>query len=455
MELIVITKPDFFAGEIEALNQLFRNGLKRLHIRKPMAKREELEALIRLIPIAYRKRIVLHDFHDLAIKYDLGGIHLNQRNPLPPKGYIGTVSRSCHSLEEIQRYKAECSYIFLSPIYDSISKTGYHSAFSIDDLRAAKDLLDSQVFALGGVDESKLIELRELGFGGIAVLGDIWNKTGSDFITHFRHLMRKAYETAPVVLSIAGSDPSGGAGIQADLKSISAFGVYAAASITAITVQNTVGVQSVHPLSSELVSAQIHAVLNDLSVGAVKIGMVYNKAIVQAIVEALQKYNGPIVYDPVLISTSGHKLVSPDTLQTIIQTLIPRCTLITPNLHEAKLLSNMPIDSIDDMEKIAQKLSLQYDTSFLIKGGHLNGTAMCDILYHNTHFYHYTLPKVNSRNLHGTGCTLSSAIAAALSLGNPLEEAIGWAKDYVNHAIIEACDLNIGQGQGPLWHFFA
>ena len=258
----------------------------------------------------------------------------------------------------------------------------------------------------------------------------------------------------PTALTIAGSDSSGGAGIQADLKSASAFGVFAATAITAVTVQNTKGVWSVHPLPPQVVSSQIQAVLDDLSVHAIKIGMVYNKATVLSIVTALQKYSGPIIYDPVLISTSGHKLMSPDVLQTISQELIPRCTLITPNLHEAQLLSNSSINSVKDMEWVAKSLSEQYKTAFLIKGGHLNGMEMCDVLYYNHQFYHYASPKINSQNLHGTGCTLSSAIASTLSLKNPLEEAIRLAKDYVSQAIAEASDLNIGHGQGPLWHFF-
>ena len=414
MKLIVISKPDLFSGEAEALNALLHNGLERLHLRKPKAKREELEALIRCIPKAYRKRVVLHDYHDLAIKYDLGGVHLNQRNPLPPEGYDGILSCSCHSLEEVKYCKTKYSYVFLSPIYDSISKTGYHSPFNLNDLHAAKDLIDHQVIALGGINESRVEELQNLGFGGVAILGDIWNKEGIDFVAHFRHLMRKIYKSVPTVLSIAGSDPSGGAGIQADLKSASAFGVFAATAITAVT----------------------------------------NEATVLSIVTALQKYSGPIIYDPVLISTSGHKLMSPDVLQTISQELIPRCTLITPNLHEAQLLSNSSINSVKDMEWVAKSLSEQYNTAFLIKGGHLNGMEMCDVLYYNHQFYHYASPKINSQNLHGTGCTLSSAIASTLSLKNPLEEAIRLAKDYVSQAIAEASDLNIGHGQGPLWHFF-
>ena len=454
MELIVITRPELFDEETDALNQLFRNGLKRLHLRKPKATRRELEDLIRRIPAAYRGRVVLHDHHDLARQYGLGGIHLNQRNPQPPEGYTGTLSCSCHSLEEVRQRKAGYSYVFLSPVYDSISKSGYRAAFSRDELRAAADLLDEHVIALGGVDENRLAELKSLGFGGVAMLGDVWNRTGADFTAHFRHLMRQAYETVPTVLSIAGSDPSGGAGIQADLKSISALGVFAAAAITAVTVQNTVGVQSVYLLPPEVVRAQIRAVLDDLPVRAVKIGMVYDETIVRAVVAALQDYEGSIVYDPVMVSTSGHRLVSPDTLHCISHELIPRCTLVTPNLHEARTLSGTSINGLADMERAAQRLSQQYGTGFLIKGGHLDSKEMCDILCHGNRFRHYTLSQIDSRNLHGTGCTLSSAIAAALSLGNPLEEAVGWAKEYVNRAIQEAGNLHLGHGQGPLWHFF-
>lgn len=266
--------------------------------------------------------------------------------------------------------------------------------------------------------------------------------------------------TPPVILTIAGSDSSGGAGIQADIKTISALGGYAASVITAVTAQNTLGVLAVHPLPPEIVRMQIEAVVEDLQPTAIKIGMVHNADIVRIIAECLKKYNtGFVVYDPVMISTSGRRLMTEDTVKAITEELFPLCTLITPNLSEASLLGGRVLSSTAAMQQAAQELSCRYRTSFLIKGGHLAGNEMCDVLYCK-HFppapsacMLFTHPKIQSHNLHGTGCTLSSAIATFLAHGNSLDTAVCRAKEYINAAILRGKDMKIGQGNGPLWHF--
>ncbi|WP_418699024.1 bifunctional hydroxymethylpyrimidine kinase/phosphomethylpyrimidine kinase [Bacteroides sp.] len=262
--------------------------------------------------------------------------------------------------------------------------------------------------------------------------------------------------TPPILLSIAGSDCSGGAGIQADIKTISALGGYAASVITAVTAQNTLGVQAVHPLPADVVRAQIVSVMDDLQPAAIKIGMVHDAAIVQAIAECLQKYRPDfIVYDPVMISTSGRRLMTEETIRTIKETLFPLCTLITPNLSEASLLTGQSISTTAEMEQAAQTLSRLYHTSILIKGGHLQGNEMCDVLctYPSAACQFYTSPKIESPNLHGTGCTLSSAIATFLAYDHSLDEAVRHAKDYISTAIRHGSELSIGHGNGPLWHF--
>lgn len=458
MKLIVITRPDFFPEETREVISLFHAGLDTLHLRKPTASKEEVEAWILKIPAAFRSRIVLHGHFQLAELYSLKGIHLNRRHPEPPSGYTGQISRSCHSWEEVERYKKTCDYVFLSPLYDSISKPGYASAFSCQDLCQAREqgLIDSQVIALGGIDATRLPEVKSLGFGGVALLGDVWGQSQPHFLPHFRHLQRLASGSPPVVLTIAGSDSSGGAGVQADIKTISALSAYAASVITAVTAQNTQGVRGVYPIPPEMVTRQIEAVLDDLPVKAIKIGMVGHAAVAAALSDALQAHASlPLVYDPVMVSTSGHRLMETDAIDVVCRRLLPRCTLITPNLPEACLLSGADIHTIEDMEHAARQLSLQYQTAVLVKGGHLDGELMCDVLYHAGQMTHYSSPKVESRNLHGTGCTLSSAIATYLAMGNELEEAVRCAKDYVSQAIIAAKDLHIGQGHGPLWHFFA
>lgn len=190
MKLIVITTPQFFEGEAAAIASLFRNGLELLHLRKPGASAQEVDCLLRQLPEEYMPRIVTHGQFQLASVRGLKGIHLNGRNPYMPAGHTGHVSRSCHSLEEVARHKPECDYVFLSPIYDSISKAGYSSAYSYDTLREARQagIIDSKVMALGGIRLDHLAEVSSLGFGGAAVLGDIWQWSGGDFISHFLQL---------------------------------------------------------------------------------------------------------------------------------------------------------------------------------------------------------------------------------------------------------------------------
>lgn len=191
MKLIVITTPHFFEGEAAAITSLFHAGLEILHLRKPDASVEEIEQLLHQLPAQYRERIVIHEHFQLAITYGLKGIHLNRRNSQAPVGYTGHISCSCHSFEEVVQYKSSCNYVFLSPIYDSISKTGYASAFTYKNLQEAQQagIIDSQVIALGGINCDHLPEISSLGFGGAALLGDIWQRTDSDLINHFQSLL--------------------------------------------------------------------------------------------------------------------------------------------------------------------------------------------------------------------------------------------------------------------------
>ena len=266
------------------------------------------------------------------------------------------------------------------------------------------------------------------------------------------------------VLTIAGSDPSGGAGIQADIKAITALGGYAASAITALTIQNTLGVTGIFAVPPSVVSEQIAAVMEDIAPPSIKIGMVKDATIVRHIAEAIKKYQPAfIVYDPVMVSTSGHQLIDDDVIETIEKELIPKVSLITPNMHEAEVLLRRKIGSIADMEAAAKELASRYRIHVLIKGGHLVGNGMCDMLASpNGMVRQFTESKIETRNLHGTGCTLSSAIATLVAQklieGNQiltdemLVSSIGQAKKYVTSAILEGSKRNIGKGNGPLWH---
>ncbi len=446
-ERIAITLPEILQEDALLIIRALECGYSRVHLRKPEASEEEIAGIIEQIPVKFSNRISIHYYPDIAVLYGLGGIHLNQRSNKVPEGFDGLVSRSCHSLEEVEKYKRECDYLFLSPIYDSISKKGYKSNFSKETLKEAaeKRIIDSKVYALGGVDESKVTELESLGFGGGAMLGCVW----------------KRLETPPAVLTIAGSDCSGGAGIQADIKTISAFGCYAASAITAITAQNTLGVRSVEAISPAMIQNQMQAVFEDLDISAVKIGMIYDIHTAEAITEILEKYPDiPVICDPVMVSTSGSVLMKDDCRAYVEKELFPLCSLITPNLNEASLLAGIRISSVGQMKETAVKLSERYGCAVLVKGGHLDGDSMCDILYDGT-IHEFETAKVHSSNLHGTGCTLSSAIASHLALStygifppdSPLADAVGAAKAYIRTAISKASRMHIGNGNGPLWHF--
>ena len=452
---IVITLPYFFDGEAEQIVQLLHSSVDLIHIRKPESKAEEVEKLIMSIPSEYYPRLVLHDHHDLAMKYHLHGVHLNGRNPQPPMGWEGSVSKSCHSLEEVKEWKEKCDYVSLSPIFDSISKQGYHAAFSSYEIEEAKrvGIIDKKVLALGGVTFSKIDDVLRMGFGGGMILGDAWKNV--------------SHPQDTVALTIAGSDSSAGAGIQQDLKTMSRAGVYGATVITAITSQNTLGVKDVMPVPAEVVKSQLDAVLSDLHITAVKIGMVPNAAIAHVIADTLKDYkeslakdarklspkNLTVIYDPVMISTSGHRLMEEDCIQVVCEELLPLCTLVTPNLPEAELLMRKKKEETNLAFEDAKykKLPLKYGTSFLVKGGHAEGEDLADILYSTTGESHrFPTKKIATHNLHGTGCTLSSAIASYLVKGNDLVTAISLAKHLLAEGIQKGANAHIGKGNGPL-----
>jgi hydroxymethylpyrimidine/phosphomethylpyrimidine kinase len=247
-----------------------------------------------------------------------------------------------------------------------------------------------------------------------------------------------------VALTIAGSDSGGGAGIQADLKTFSALGVFGASAITSITAQNTQGVRGIQAISPEIVEGQIHAVFEDLTVDAVKIGMLHNRIVACSIDRFCPS---KIILDPVMISTSGSKLIEDETIEVIVKELFHRVTLITPNIDEAAFLSGMPIRNEEEMEMAAQKL--------LALGCRSEGKEMADILFtHDEAPLRLAVPTIQTQNTHGTGCTLSSAIAAYMALGKELPDAVRAAKDYITAALRAGADVKTGHGHGPLDHFF-
>jgi hydroxymethylpyrimidine/phosphomethylpyrimidine kinase len=260
----------------------------------------------------------------------------------------------------------------------------------------------------------------------------------------------------PVVLSIAGSDSGGGAGIQADIKSISALGCFGTTAITAVTVQNTLGVTGIHPIPVEFVMAQIKAVMDDLKPSAIKIGMVHSVELAIGIAEVLRAYRAiPVVFDPVMVATSGDRLVANDIEEAMKQHLFPLAEIVTPNLAEAAILAKMEIHTIGDMKKAAVQIMQYGCNAVLIKGGHLKGPDLYDVyLDKNGDERIFRSRAIDTINTHGTGCSLSSAIASYIALGNDLNTSISKSKIYIQNAIEHGKDVKAGEGHGPLNHFF-
>jgi len=261
----------------------------------------------------------------------------------------------------------------------------------------------------------------------------------------------------PIALTIAGSDSGGGAGIQADLKTFSALGVFGCSAIASLTAQNTLGVQGVLPIPPAFVQQQIHSVLSDINVGAIKSGMLATADIIAAVADSLRAYPQiPFVLDPVMVATSGDRLLAEDAIHTLIFKLMPLATLITPNLHEAAVLLNTATASnLDQMQLQGEKILALGARAVLMKGGHIDGERATDILITAAGVKFFSAPRLQTNNTHGTGCTLASAIAAGLAKKLSLNDSVKQAKDYLHQALVHSEKLHVGQGAGPVHHFYS
>lgn len=257
----------------------------------------------------------------------------------------------------------------------------------------------------------------------------------------------------PVMLSIAGSDPSGGAGIQADLKTASALGAYGATVLTALTAQNTLGVTGIHAVPADFITAQYDAVVSDLDVRAVKVGMLGSVEVIEAVAAMLRRRPVPaVVLDPVMVATSGDRLVPDDAAAAIRDLLVPLASVVTPNVPEAATLTGLQVGSIEEMIEAGQALVALGAAHALVKGGHLGGADSVDVLVSADGVLRLEAPRVTTPNTHGTGCTLSSAVASYLAHGEPVVPAVAAAKDYLTRALVAGAELRIGHGSGPVDH---
>ena len=254
------------------------------------------------------------------------------------------------------------------------------------------------------------------------------------------------------VLSIAGTDPTGGAGIQADLKTMSAHGVFAMSVIVSVVAENTARVISIEDISPKVIADQMDAVFEDIVPDAVKVGMLSTPACMQAVAQKLRQYQPPhVVIDPVMYAKNGAPLMNPDAVGALIEHVLPLATVLTPNIPEAECIAKMKIESVEDMEQAARKIHQMGCQNVLVKGGHAVGDAL-DVLFDGQSFSHFETACIDTKNTHGTGCTLSSAIACGLAAGKSLEDSVREAKAYITGAL--KAGLNLGQGSGPLDHMW-
>ena len=404
----------------------------------------------------YKVPLIIDDDVMLAKKIDADGVHLGlsdmpiyeARGILGPHKIIGATAKTLEQAVTAKAYGAD--YIGTGAAFATTTKTDTYEISHDTIMEIAKNA-GIPVVAIGGINLSNVSKLQGLGICGVAVVSGLFKGD----VKENAALLRKEidqFTRIKNVLSIAGSDCSGGAGIQADMKTISAHGMYAMTAITSLTAQNTTGVYGVSDSDIDFLANQIDCIFNDIRPDSVKIGMLSNKDIIKLVADKLRQYKAAnIVVDPVMVSTSGHKLLQEDAIECLTKELIPLAAIITPNIPEAMVLTSTNINNHTDMLNAAHSLAANTNAAILIKGGHLSEDAS-DLLYDGKTDYWFEKEKINNPNTHGTGCTLSSAIACNLADNMSVCNSVKYATQYVHGAI--QYGFNVGKGSGPLFHMY-
>lgn len=405
---------------------------------------------------------IVNDDVRLARELDADGVHLGQEDGSPAEarqllGPEKLVGVSTHNLEEALRAEADgADYLGFGAMYPTDSKTVTHMP-GTSGLAAVRDKVKLPIVAIGGISPANACRVIDAGANAVAVISSVLSAARPDCAVAELRLLFNRSQPFPRggVLTVAGSDSGGGAGIQADLKTITLLGSYGASVLTALTAQNTRGVQSVHGLPPSFVRDQLAAVLSDLPIDVIKTGMLHTPAIIELFAEFLteQPRLFPVVVDPVMVAKGGAQLLELDAVQVFVREMIPRSYLLTPNLPEAERLLSRRIQSGEEMELAARELHAMGAANVLIKGGHLTGGEALDILFDGSAVHRFSAERIFSSATHGTGCTFSSAIAAFLAQGEPLKEAVRRAKEFITAAIRLARPM--GKGHGPVNHYLA
>lgn len=405
---------------------------------------------------------IVNDDIALAAELAADGVHLGQDDGTiaEARAVLGAgkiIGRSTHSTAEAQAAEQEgADYIGFGAIYPTGSKDVQYQP-GVAGLAELRGVLSIPVVAIGGITPANAAAVVDAGADALAVISAVLSAPRPDIAV--AELLLQCNRTLPppcgTVLSIAGSDSGGGAGIQADLKVVTLLGSYAATVVTALTAQNTCGVSGIHPLPPSFVRDQLSAVLSDIPVHVIKTGMLHTPAIIEMLAEQL---NGrqqllPLVIDPVMIAKGGAPLLEREAIQVFCEQLLPLAYLLTPNVPEAERLLGRTISTEEDMEQAARALHAMGAANVLVKGGHLHGRLATDVLFDGRRFHHFSSERIFTSNTHGTGCSYASAIAALLAQGEPLLIAVERAKAFISSAIRQARTL--GKGHSPVNHFLA
>ena len=401
----------------------------------------------------------INDNVEIAIKCKADGIHVGQddmeaSNVRALVGEEMMIGVSVNCVEQaLAAVQAGADCLGVGAMFSTATKLDADSV-TFETLKEICNAVDIPVVAIGGISKENMMQLKGTDVDGVALVSAIFGAENIEEECKELRLLSEAMVRPEkrAVLSIAGSDCSGGAGIQADLKTMTMNGVYAMSAITALTAQNTTGVQGIYEVSPDFLGMQIDSIFTDIRPDAVKIGMVSSVELIEIIAEKLKEYKAEnIVIDPVMVATSGSALMKNNAVSALAEKLLPLAAVVTPNIPEAEILSEMKIENEKDMEEAAKKIGDTYGCAVLVKGGHSINDAN-DLLYHDGTYKWFYGKRIHNPNTHGTGCTLSSAIASNLAKGYSLEDAVKKAKAYISGALSAMLDL--GAGSGPMDHAF-
>jgi len=446
----------------QRLKAALRGGTRIVQYRdknRPPEQQRQLAIQLRQLCHEAGALFIINDHPQLALDCEADGVHLGQgdlsvnkaRQLLGPERLIGISTRTVEEALKAEALGAD--YIGLGSMYPTSSKDDA-VLVGVERLRQVRKAVRIPIVAIGGITRDRAGELIDAGADSLAVISAVFHAddpalAAREFALQFNR--RRPFPRGRV-LSIAGSDSGGGAGIQADLKTTTLLGGYGACAITALTAQSTLGVRGIHPAPADFIVEQISAVLEDIGADTLKTGMLFSPEIVTAVADAIRQYTLPAVVDPVMVAKGGATLLEQAAVEAVRERLVPETYLLTPNLPEAETLCGLAVRNIDEMERAANRLHEMGARHVLVKGGHLEGDAL-DVLLADGEIHHLRAPRIDTRNTHGTGCTYATAIATFLAQGLPLREAVQAGKKFITRAI--ETTIPLGSGHGPVNHWQA